>query len=36
MMKNCNKKLAVFFAAAFGLPVILGYLWESLFTAGRM
>ena len=35
MMKNCNKKLAVFFAAAFGLPVILGIFMGVAFYGGK-
>lgn len=34
-MKNCNKKLAVFFAAAFGLPVILGIFMGIAFYGGK-
>ncbi len=35
MMKNCNKKLAVFFASAFGLPVILGIFMGVAFYGGK-
>ena len=34
-MKSCDRKLIVFFSAAFGLPVVLGIFMGAAFYGGK-